>query len=357
MRAKRVNPEELARLVPAQLEGAVLLASVQLGAERYAKGRILELPTAEALIDAARSGTLDATLRLAWPEQDDMHEDKAAEHLALAAGGAGVNLKPPRLSRIELAAKWDGVLHVQVNTLRRLNELDAVEVFTLFHGQSVRRGETVASVKVAPHIVPGAAIRAAVAIVLDEGPPVEVRPYRDLVVPAIVAEAITPEQRARFEQGAGAKLSAMGARLGPVYEAYDRDPARAAARARAALETIAVSQSSPVALVTGVSAGDPLAPFGEALASLGGRFVRRGVPAHPGSMLWIAALESTQFLGLPQCSMFSLATAADLVLPRLLTGEVMAPAQLAELAHGGLLTRDMRFRMPPYARTLEPPED
>ncbi len=55
--------------------------------------------------------------------------------------------------------------------------------------------------------------------------------------------------------------------------------------------------------------------------------------------------------------MFSLATAADLVLPRLLTGEVLGPVQLAELSHGGLLTRDMRFRMPPHARTLEPPEE
>ncbi len=263
MHARRLDPAELARQGAAQLEGAVLLASVDIGGERFAKGRVLNQSAAEAVVRAARSGALTATLRVGWLEQDDMHEDKAAEHLALAVGGAGVNLKPPRLSRIELAAKWDGVLHVQINTLRRLNELDAVEVFTLFHGQSVRRGEAVASVKVAPHVVPGAAIRAAVAIVLDEGPPVEVRPYRELDVPAIVAEAITPEQRARFEQGAGAKLAAMGARLGTIYDVYDRDPARAAARARTALETIAISQSLPIALVTGVSAGDPLAPFGD----------------------------------------------------------------------------------------------
>lgn len=354
MRARRITPSELAAADPHQLVGAVLLSGVALGRERLAKGRVVDDAAAAALIAAARRGTLDAALRVVWPEEDDLHEDAAAEQLALAVGGAGIDLRPPRLSRIDLAAKWDGVLHVQVHTLRRLNEFDPIEVFTLFHGQSVRRGETVASVKVAPHVVPAAAVRAATMIVQDEGPPIEVRPYRDVEVPVIIAERITAEQRTRFEEGAGAKLAAMGARLGAIHDAYDGDPARAAARARGALQAVALS---PVVLVTGVSPGDPLAPFADALEGLGGRFVRRGVPAHPGSMLWLAAIEGTQFLGLPQCGMFSMATAADLVLPRLLTGETLTPVQLAELAHGGLLTRDMRFRMPPYARMLEPPDE
>jgi hypothetical protein len=61
-------------------------------------------------------------------------------------------------------------------------------------------------------------------------------------------------------------------------------------------------------------------------------------------------------LGLPQCGMFTLATAADLILPRLLTGERLTARELAELAHGGVLTRDMRFRFPAYAQTLDAPE-
>jgi molybdopterin biosynthesis enzyme len=110
-----------------------------------------------------------------------------------------------------------------------------------------------------------------------------------------------------------------------------------------------------VVLVAGVSAGDPLAPFCDALAQAGGHFIRRGLPAHPGSMLWLATLGSTRLLGLPSCGMFSLATAADLVLPRLLTGEAVSAASLAELAHGGVLSKDMRFRMPAYARSLAAP--
>ncbi len=82
-----------------------------------------------------------------------------------------------------------------------------------------------------------------------------------------------------------------------------------------------------------------------------------GVPAHPGSMIWLAALGETTILGLPQCGMFSKATAADLVLPRLLTGERVTAVTLADLGHGGLLGSEMRFRFPDYARDLESPEE
>jgi len=46
--------------------------------------------------------------------------------------------------------------------------------------------------------------------------------------------------------------------------------------------------------------------------------------------------------------MFSQATTFDLVLPRLLAGEVVGNRELAGLGHGGLLSRDMAYRFPPY---------
>jgi molybdopterin biosynthesis enzyme len=136
----------------------------------------------------------------------------------------------------------------------------------------------------------------------------------------------------------------------------DRDPRAAERGTRQALEEMVLGRGLPVVLVGGVSAGDPLAPFFAALDDLGGRVLRRGVPAHPGSMIWLARLGESRLLGLPSCGMFALATAADLVLPRLLTGELLEAADLADLGHGGILTREMRFRFPAYARDLEAPE-
>jgi molybdopterin biosynthesis enzyme len=171
-----------------------------------------------------------------------------------------------------------------------------------------------------------------------------------------VAEEIADAALERFVAGARTKLEALGSRFAGLVNAWAPEAEVATARARAALERLVLDEGHPVVLVTGVSAGDPLAPFREALDAVGGTMVRHGLPAHPGSMIWLARLRGTALLGLPACGMFSMATAADLVLPRLLTGETLDARALAELAHGGLLGRDMRFRFPPYARQLEAPE-
>jgi molybdopterin biosynthesis enzyme len=111
-----------------------------------------------------------------------------------------------------------------------------------------------------------------------------------------------------------------------------------------------------VILTAGGRSTDPSDPFFTAIAALGGRIVRQGVPAHPGSMLWLARIGRTAILGLPTCGAYSKATAADLLLPRLLTGEPPTRRTVSHLGHGGVLTREMRFRFPPYARDLEAPD-
>jgi hypothetical protein len=73
-------------------------------------------------------------------------------------------------------------------------------------------------------------------------------------------------------------------------------------------------------------------------------------------MLWLGRVGKAAVLGLPTCGAYSKATAADLLLPRLLTGEPPSLRTVSRLGHGGILTRDMRFRFPAYARTLDAPD-
>jgi len=357
VRVARLAPAALSGQAAPDLVGAVLLEPVRLAGESIPKGRQLDRDAAARLIAAAADGSLARSLKIAWPDQDDVHEDAAASRLAQAVGGAGVELRPARQSRLDLAAAWDGVLHLRTEPLRRLNAIDPLEVFTLFHGQAVALGQVVCSVKVAPHLLPGAKLLEGLRIAKAEGPIVDVRPYRPMSVGAIAVQAITPDALARFEAGARAKVAALGGTFEGAIVVPDDDPERAEVGGRDALTELVRERGLPLVLVGGVSAGEPLSPFYAALEHLGGTVLRRGVPAHPGSMIWLARLDRAQILGLPQCGMFSLATAADLVLPRLLTGEMLTAESLADLAHGGLLGKEMRFRMPAYARELEAPEE
>jgi hypothetical protein len=73
-------------------------------------------------------------------------------------------------------------------------------------------------------------------------------------------------------------------------------------------------------------------------------------------MLWVGRLGRMALLGLPTCGAYSKATAADLLLPLLLSGEPASAATVAHLGHGGVLGRQMRFRFPAYALELEAPD-
>ncbi len=261
MRARRISASDLGLLSPDELLGAVLLGGIRLPDRSLAKGATLGPADARDLARAAAEGRLAEPVRLAWPEPGELHENEAAERLALAVGGAGVELRGPRQSRLDLLAKWPGVLHVRVPPLGRVNAIDPLEVFTLYHGQAVAAGRVVASVKVAPHLVPGEAVERGVRIAREEGPLVEVRPYLQLEVGAIAAEALGPDDLARFEAGARAKVEALGSRFVGTTAVSDPDLATAARGARGALEDLVLRRGLRVVLVGGVSAGDPPGAF------------------------------------------------------------------------------------------------
>ena len=287
------------------------------------------------------------------PEPGELHEDDAAMRLAAAVAGPGLTIRGPVQSRVDLRAEAAGVLNVRIAELERLNRIDPLEVFTAFDGQVVEKGDLVASVKIAPHLVDAATVDAG-ARLADFGsrPIVWVAPFLPRRVGVIVKESVRAPARAKFEASVRAKIEGLGSEV--VAIDYVDDDAEAVESAMAAF----VRRPDPVDLIltAGAASTDPLDPCFVAIAALGGRIVRRGVPAHPGSMLWLARIGGTAILGLPTCGAYSKATAADLLLPRLLSGEDPSEKTVAKLGHGGILTRSQRFRFPAYARELDAPE-
>jgi hypothetical protein len=347
----RVAQLELGRRVPEGLEGAILTRDLVVAGARWSKGRRLSSEDLVAIAEAPPHRLVTVLLL----EPGDVHEDDAAVRLAAAIGGGGLTSRGPVQSRVDLHATEAGILHVRIRDLERINGMDPLEVFTAYDGSAVGAGDLVASVKIAPHVVDTALI-AAIERLTRAGrrPIVRVASYRAMRVGVIVKESLRAADRDRFERSVRVKVEALGSRLTNIAYVADTESAVVAA-----LRTMAAGRGPwrvDVILTAGGRSTDPLDPFFTAIAELGGRVVRHGVPAHPGSMLWLARIGSTGILGLPTCGAYSKATAADLVLPRLLTGEPAGPRLVAGLGHGGLLTRTQRFRFPSYARELDAPE-
>jgi len=335
--------------VPARLVGAILARDLTVSGQRWSKGRRLTSDDLAALAAADVGDPISVLV----PEPGELHEDDAAVKLATAVAGPGLTMRGPAESRVDLLAAADGVLTVRVADLERLNRIDPLEVFTAFDGQVVTRGDLVASVKVAPHLVDAATVDAGARLAgFGSHPLVWVAPFLPRRVGVIVKESVRGIARERFEASVHAKIEGLGSEIVAIeYVVDDPDVVEAAMAGF-------VRRSDPVDLIltAGAASTDPLDACYVAIAALGGRVVRRGVPAHPGSMLWLARIGSTAILGLPTCGAYSKATAADLLLPRLLSGEGPTERTVAKLGHGGILTRSQRFRFPAYARELDAPD-
>ena len=362
MRPIRIVPGEPA---PLDALGSVLVRDISVDGVRWPKGRRLSAADLARLADGrvavdpgARGGKPgdpaphdDPGLVALVLDEGDVHEDEAALRLARAVAGAGVELRGPAESRVDLLATAPGVLHVRADRVQRIDRIDPLQVFTAYDGQAVAAGELVASVKIGPHAVPGDVLDRGILAARSGPAVVRVVPFLERKVAAVVREAVRPVARERFERGVEARVGSLGSILTGIFYATDAaDVVGHLARLTGG------SGRVDLVLTAGAASTDPTDAFFIAIEGLGGRVIRHGVPAHPGSMIWLARIGRTDLLGLPTCGAYSRATAADLLLPRLLTGERASNRMAASLGHGGVLTRAMRFRFPPYARELEAPE-
>lgn len=241
-----------------------------------------------------------------------------------------------------LTAVHRGILDVARTELRELNMLGGPCVYTLFDGQVVDAGETVARAKIVPLLLGGVVVASGEAIARRARGLVRVRPFAPARVGAVVQETLGTGAATRFRATLEEKVVWFGSTL--VEPVFVERASGALADAIHALDAEGVA----VIVVAGTRAMDPLDPAFVALDRLGATMERHGVPAHPGSLFWLAWLGRTAVIGMPACGLFSRATVFDLVLPRLLAGERVSRADLSRLGHGGLLTRDLAFRFPPY---------
>ena len=337
------------------LEGAVLTRDLDVTGERWAKGRRLTSGDLERVASALPQA-IGRSITVLVPEAGDIHEDDAARRITQAVAGSGLASSEPAQSRIDLRATHAGLVRINVAVLDRVNAIDSVEVFTILDGRIVETGALVASVKVAPHLIPDAQVTSAERTGAGAGQrgAISVAPFRPRRVAAIVKESIRGIARDRFEASIRAKVEGLGSSLVGIDYVDDAvGPVAAALRARARGRA---PGRADLILTAGSGSTDPEDPFFVALASLGGSIVSHGIPAHPGSMLWLGKLGHVPVLGLPSCGAYAKATAADLLLPRLLAGAPASRRTIARLGHGGILTRDQRFRFPPYARELDTPD-
>jgi len=113
-----------------------------------------------------------------------------------------------------------------------------------------------------------------------------------------------------------------------------------------------VEKGMGLILVTGGMSVDPDDLSGTAIEMAGVQDFVYGSPVLPGAMILYARLDRVPILGLPACMIYFKTTVFDLLLPRILAGEIITRRDLAAMSHGGLCLEcdSCRFPVCPFGK-------
>jgi hypothetical protein len=330
----RPTSVEKGKLPPA---GAVLAQNVLGPDGRVAleKGRVLGAEELQRLSELPWT-----ELHVIELETGDVHEEEAGRRLSASLAGDGVDVEPLSAGAFPLAARHRGLLDYDPAQLARLNEIDDLAVYARPPGSVAREGERIGGAQIIPFVIRQDRLAAAEGIAA--GGLFRVRRFLPVRVAVLVEDSVEERVLSRARRALEEKLAFFGSDLSVVERvAMATNPVADALRGalRSGAELIILAGGNPM---------DPLDPALLALERAGARMEKHGIPAQPGTLLWLAYAGAVPVVGAPSCGLFAKATALDLLLPPLLTGERLSHAAVAALGAGGLITPEVAWRLAPY---------
>lgn len=294
---------------------------------RFRKGHVI---TAEDVPVLLRLGKENIYV---WEaDETKLHENDAAEVLRTITQGANLLASDVKEGKIELKATCDGVFYVDEARLNEINAVEEICIATVNNKIPVRKGKSVAGMRVIPLVIDKAKMERVKAIA-GSTPLMKVAPYKKFKVGLVVtgSEVFYNRIEDTFTPVIESKLKTFGLQVDERRLSNDdKDMTRDKIRELLAL-------GCEMILCTGGMSVDPDDKTPAAITSTGAQVVTYGVPVLPGAMFMLAYKGDVPIMGLPGCVMFCSKTVFDLVLPRILTGERLTARDLKHLGVGGLL--------------------
>ena len=332
-----------------EAEGAVLAHSVSCSGTRLPKGR--RLSSADLALLRAEGLTSVLAVRL---EDGDLGEDEAAARLAGALKGSFLRLSPASTGRVNVHATENGMFVADKAVVDRFNRIDpAITIACLADHAAVLAGDMVATIKIIPLAVAGAAVDAA-ATVFVQAPPFAIKPYTPHTV-TLVATQLPSLKSSVMDKTARLltqRLAPSGSRLAEEIRTAHTATAVAAAMTR----TLATDVAGPrMIILFGASAvSDPGDVVPQAIRLAGGTVERVGLPVDPGNLLVLGYIGGVPVVGAPGCARSPKENGFDWILARLLVGQRPSAEEMTGLGVGGLLMEIPSRPLPRETSTAAP---
>jgi len=303
------------------------------GRRALRKGKLLTAKDLRLLDNFGREVIYVAEL-----EDGDMEENAAADQIAQAVSGGGLQATKPNVGRVNLIAETWSVLRVDAPRVARINECEGITLATLPSHTVVQPKKITATIKIIPFALPERVVCEAKTIA-SEGPPIiQLFPLMPRKAALILSSSPFAKERvlSDFIPALDERIKALGSEI----ETVDFVPLEDESGEKSLAEMIQKLATRGVDIIilageTAIMDRYDIAP--RAVERAGGEVISYGAPIDPGNLLMIAYLGDIPIIGAPGCVRSRKRNVIDWVLPPLLAGDRLTRGDIIQMGHGGLL--------------------
>lgn len=268
-----------------------------------------------------------------WENNENMlHENDAAEILREICQGEHMHPSDVKEGKIELIADCDGVLKIRGEKLRAVNSLGEMMIASRHGNFPVKKGDKIAGTRVIPLVIEKEKMERARKTAGEE-PLFRILPYESKKVGIVTtgSEVYYGRIQDTFTPVIEEKVAEYGATVeGHIICNDDNEMIEEGIRSL-------LKKGCNLILCTGGMSVDPDDRTPLAIRNVAGSVVSYGAPVLPGAMFLLAYYGGDlPIMGLPGCVMYAKRTIFDLLLPRVVAGEILTADDLNCLGEGGL---------------------
>jgi len=269
-----------------------------------------------------------------WENDETMmHENDAAEVLCSICKGSNMSRGGVKEGKIELTADCDGVFRINREKLMTVNSFGQMMIATRHGDFPVKKGDKLAGTRIIPLVIEKEKMERVKAAVGEE-PILSVEPYisRRAGIVSTGNEVFYGRIKDEFTPVVKSKIEEFGAEVAGVRCSDDKSE-----HIEACIKAF-IDEGCDMVVCTGGMSVDPDDRTPLAIREVCGEAVTYGAPVLPGAMFMLAYYGENKIpvMGLPGCVMYARRTIFDIVLPRVMTGEILSKEDFDRLGEGGL---------------------
>lgn len=312
---------DITQILPGEFKGA-----------KFLRGHIIRKEDIEVLISLGKENIF--VMEEEDKEKNLIHENDAAMFIVekLNLDKEFFEISSIREGKINITAKEDGILKIDINTLNKINKIGEIILVTKYNNSYIKKGETVAATRVIPLLIEKKQLDEMEKLVkeknvltfkkIDKNKKLALITTGNEVYNGIIKDK---SKEALLKKYRKYELNDME----QVFSPDDKDTIKKYIKM--------FENEKDIIMCTGGMSIDPDDVTPSAIRESNWEIVTYGTPVLPGAMFMLAYKGEKVLIGLPGGVVFSEKTVFDVLLPRILANDRITKQEIIEMGHGGLL--------------------